>query len=176
MANFLAGTYILISRPVRIGDFVRLENGEEGYVISIGWRETRIRTLPNNVVVVPNQKLAQMVVTNYYIPDKEMACLVQVGVSYDSDLEKVEKTTVEVGKEVLQRVSGGVKTFEPFIRYHTFSDFSINFTVILRVAEFVDKYLVTHEFIKALHKRYKKEGIEIPFPIRTVHLRQTDCE
>jgi small-conductance mechanosensitive channel len=106
------------------------------------------------------------------MPQPEMACLVQVGVSYESDLEKVERVTVEVGKEVLEKTAGGIKEFDPFIRYHTFSDFSVNFTVILRVATFVDKYLVTHEFIKALHKRYKKEGIEIPFPIRTVHLKE----
>ncbi len=73
---------------------------------------------------------------------------------------------------MLKKVTGGVPEFEPFIRYHTFSDFSINFTVILRVGEFVDKYLITHEFVKELHKRYKKERIEIPFPIRTVYMRK----
>ncbi|MDH5443584.1 MAG: mechanosensitive ion channel, partial [Hadesarchaea archaeon] len=102
------------------------------------------------------------------LPEPQMACLVQVGVSYDSDLEKVERVTIDVGKKVLKKVTGGVPEFEPFIRYHTFSDFSINFTVILRVKEFVDKYLITHEFVKELHKRYRKEGITIPFPIRTI--------
>ncbi|RLI13550.1 mechanosensitive ion channel family protein, partial [Candidatus Bathyarchaeota archaeon] len=75
-------------------------------------------------------------------------------------------------REVLQRVQGGVAEFEPFIRYHTFDDFSINFTVILRAKEYVDRYLLTHEFIKALHKRYREEGIEIPFPIRTVIMKE----
>ncbi len=171
LSNFFAGLYILINQPVRLGHYVELENGLKGYVDSIGWRETRIRTLPNNTVVVPNSKLSQSIITNYYLPQEEMACLVQVGVSYDSDLEKVERATIEVGKKILEKVTGGVKTFDPFIRYHTFDDFSINFTVILRVSEFVDKYLVTHEFIKALHKRYKEEGIEIPFPIRTVEMK-----
>jgi len=64
-----------------------------------------------------------------------------------------------------------VKEFDPFIRYHTFSDFSINFTVILRVKEYVSEYLITHEFIKRLHRRYQQEGIEIPFPIRTVYMK-----
>jgi small-conductance mechanosensitive channel len=100
-----------------------------------------------------------------------MAVLVQVGVSYRSDLEKVERVTIDVAKEVLQKVDGGVKEFEPFIRYHTFGDFSINFTVILRAKEYVHKYLITHEFIKRLHRRYQMEGIEIPFPIRTVYVK-----
>jgi small-conductance mechanosensitive channel len=172
LSNFFSGIHILVSQPVHVGDYVELENGLKGYITNIGWRETQIKTLPNNTVVIPNAKLSQSVLINYHMPQPEMACLVQVGVSYDSDLEKVEKVTIEVGKQILEKIEGGVKNFDPFIRYHTFADFSINFTVILRVATFVDKYLVTHEFIKALHKRYLKEGIEIPFPIRTVHMKE----
>ena len=171
ISNFFAGIYILMSQPVRVGDYIELENGLKGYVQNIGWRETRIKMLQNNTVIVPNSKLSQSILTNYYLPQTEMACLVQVGVSYDSDLEKVEKVTIEVGKQVQEKVNGGIKTFDPFIRYHTFDDFSINFTVILRINEFVDQYLVTHEFIKALHRRYKQEGIVIPFPIRTVEMK-----
>lgn len=172
LSEFFAGIYIMSDRPVRVGDYVELESGRKGYVIDVGWRSTRIRELPNNVIVVPNSKLAGSIITNFYLPEPEMACLVQVGVAYNSDLEKVERVTIDVGKKVLKKVTGGVPEFEPFIRYHTFSDFSINFTVILRVKEFVDKYLITHEFVKELHKRYKKEGIEIPFPIRTVYMRK----
>ncbi|MDD4179756.1 MAG: mechanosensitive ion channel family protein, partial [Candidatus Margulisbacteria bacterium] len=173
LGNFFAGVYILLSQPVRVGDYIELDNGLKGYVVNIGWRETRIRTLPNNLVVVPNSKLSQSIITNYYLPGTEMACLIDLGVSYDSDLKKVEAVTVDVAQEVLKRVSGGVGNFEPFIRYHTFADFSINFTVILKVNEFTDQYLVKHEFVKALHERYKREGIQIPFPIRDVNIRKT---
>jgi small-conductance mechanosensitive channel len=172
LGNFFAGLYISVNQPFGVGDYIELDGGLKGYVTAIGWRETRIKTLPNNLVIVPNAKLSQSVVTNYHLPQTEMACLVQVGVSYDSDLEKVERATIETGREVLKRVPGGIAGFEPFIRYHTFADFSINFTVILRVAEFTDQYLVTHEFIKALHRRYQQDGIQIPFPIRDVNIRQ----
>src|SRR4030066_1678293 len=114
-----------------------LESGQEGYVTLIGWRNTRIRMLPNNMVIVPNAKLVKIQITNFYLPETEMAVLVQVGVSYQSDLEKVEKVTIEVAKEVLQEVEGGVKEFDPFIRYHTFRRFSIHFRVILRAKEYV---------------------------------------
>ena len=171
LANFFSGIYIFFDKPIRIGDYIMLESGQEGYVTQIGWRNTRIRMLPNNIVIVPNAKLVNSQITNFYLPEPEMAVLVQVGVSYQSDLEKVEKATIEVAKQVLQEVEGGVKEFDPFIRYHTFSDFSINFTVILRAKEYVSKYLITHEFIKRLHRRYQQEGIEIPFPIRTVYLK-----
>jgi small-conductance mechanosensitive channel len=171
LSNFFSGIYIFFDKPIRIGDYIMLESGQEGYVTQIGWRNTRIRMLPNNIVIVPNTKLVSSQITNFYLPETEMAVLVQVGVSYQSDLEKVEKVTIEVAKEVLQEVEGGVKEFEPFIRYHTFSDFSINFTVILRAKEYVNKYLIIHEFIKRLHRRYQQEGIEIPFPIRTVYIK-----
>jgi len=170
LANLFAGFFILADQPIRVGDFIRLETGEEGYVTDIGWRNTRIRMLPNIVVVVPNNKIISSTIHNYYLPDKEIAVLVQAGVHYSSDLAKVERVTVEVGREVQKKVQGAVPEFEPFIRYHTFGDSSIDFTVILRVKEFVDQYLLKHEFIKALHERYQKEGIVIPFPIRTLDI------
>jgi small-conductance mechanosensitive channel len=171
LANFFSGMYIFFDKPIRIGDYIMLESGQEGYVTDIGWRNTRIRMLPNNIVIVPNAKVVGSQITNFYLPEPQMAVLVQVGVSYQSDLEKVEHVTIEVAREVLQEVEGGVKEFEPFIRYHTFGDFSINFSVILRAQEYVHKYLITHEFIKRLHRRYGVEGIEIPFPIRTIYMK-----
>jgi len=172
LSNFFSGFYITLAKQIRVGDFIKLESGEEGYVLDIGWRATRVRMLPNNVVLIPNNKLAQSIITNYYLPEKELAVLVQVGVHYDSNLEHVEKVTIEVAKEVMKEILGGIPEFEPFIRYHTFGDFSIGFTVILRAKEFVDQYLIKHEFIKKLHQRYKKEGIVIPYPIRAINYTQ----
>lgn len=92
-----------------------------------------------------------------------------IGVHYNSDLKKVERVTCEAAKEIMNEVTGGVPHFEPFIRYHTLGDFSISFTVILRAKEFVDQYLIKHEFIKKLHERYAKEGIVIPYPVSVVN-------
>jgi small-conductance mechanosensitive channel len=170
LANFFAGIHILTSGQVRPGDFVRLESGEEGYVVDVTWRYTTIRQLANNVTIVPNAKLASAITTNYYRPDRELAVLVPVGVSYGSDLAHVEEVTVEVARLVMQQVPGGVPEFTPFIRYNAFGDSSITFSVILRGREVVDQYLIRHEFIKRLHERYRREGIVIPFPMRTLDL------
>ncbi len=172
LSNLFSGFHIIAARQVKIGDYIKIESGEEGYVTDISWRTTKIRMLPNNVVLVPNEKLAKAIITNFYLPDKEMAVLINIGVHYDSDLVKVEKVTCEVAKEVMKEVQGGVAGFDPFIRYHTFDAFSINFTVILRALEFVDQYLIKHEFIKRLHRRYAKEGIIIPYPIRAINYEQ----
>jgi small-conductance mechanosensitive channel len=168
LANLFAGVHILASKKVQPGDFVRLDSGEDGYIVDINWRNTTVRQLAGNLVMVPNARFADAILTNFHRPEQDMSVLVQVGVGYGSDLEQVEQVTIEVAGAVMREVPGGVPEHSPFIRYHTFGDSSINFSVILRASEYTDKYLVVHEFIKRLHARYRADGIEIPFPIRTV--------
>lgn len=174
LANFFAGIQILADKQIDLGQYVKLDSGEEGYVTRIDWRSTTIRALQNNLIVIPNSKLMDAKITNYHLPQSDLSILIQVGVHYGSDLEHVERVTIEVAKEVLQAVEGGKKDFEPFIRYHTFGDSSINFTVILRAEEFVNGYLLKHEFVKRLHKRFQQEEIVIPFPIRTLDIKRDD--
>lgn len=168
LSNFFAGLQIVATKKVKPGDFIKLDTSEEGYVVDIDWRHTSIRQLPNNMVLVPNAKLGNAVITNYHYPVSEMSLLLDVGVAYDSNLEHVERVTIDVARETLHEVQGGVPEFDPFIRFHTFNDFSIDYTVILRVREFTDQYKLRHEFVKRLHRRFGEEGIVIPFPIRTI--------
>lgn len=168
LANLFAGIVIILSKQLRPNDFVQLSSGEQGYVEDISWRNTTIRSLPNNMIIVPNAELSTTIITNYYQPEQQMSVLVDVGVSYESDLEHVEEVTVEVATEVMTEVEGGISEEEPFIRYNNFGDFSIDFTVIMQTSEVVNQYIIKHEFIKRLHRRYGEEGIKIPFPIRTI--------
>jgi small-conductance mechanosensitive channel len=172
LANLFAGIHINLAKQIRVGDYVRLESGEEGYVADVGWRSTRIRMLANNVVLVPNDKLAKAIVTNSHLPSQDLSALVNLGVHYDSDLPRVEAVTIDVAREVMREVQGGVPEFDPFIRYNEFASSSINFTTILRAREFSDQYVVKHEFVKRLAARYAKEGIVIPFPIRAINYDQ----
>ena len=171
LSNFFSWAYIVSNKPIRVGDYIQFEAGKEGYVDRIGWRNVRVRTLSNNILIVPNNKLVSSHVTNFYLPESELAVLVNAGVAFQSDLEKVEKVTIEVAREVLQETEGAVKEFQPFIRYNAFGESSITFTVILRAKEYVDQYLIVHEFIKRLHRRYQLEGIIIPFATRTVYIK-----
>lgn len=177
LGNFFSGFYLLLDRPIRVGDFVDVvEENVSGYVERIGWRSTHIRLLENNVVILPNTKVANARIKNYEYPDQQVAVLVNLGVSYGSDLEHVERITVEVAREIQKSVEGAVAEFEPFIRYNNFGESSIDFTVILRARLFVSNYLIKHEFIKKLHARYKQEKIEIPFPQRVLHFALTEGE
>lgn len=168
LANLFAGLHVIFTRQIRTGDYIKLENGEEGFVTDITWRNTTIRQLNNNVVLIPNAKLASAIIVNYDLHDSSMRVGIQVGVSYDSDLEKVEQVTLDVARKVMREVPGGVPDTEPILRFHTFGDFSINFTIFLQARDAVSQFALKHQFIKELHRRYRDERIVIPFPIRTV--------
>jgi small-conductance mechanosensitive channel len=173
LANLFAGIHILMEKSIRVGDFIKLETGQEGYVDDITWRTTRVRMLPNNIVVIPNSKLSQSVVTNYYLPEKRMSLLIPVGVSYSSDPEKVEKILVGEAKKAVGEIPGLLGDPEPFVRFIPgYGDSSLDFTLICQVREFVDQYLAQSELRKRIFKRFREEGIEIPFPHRTVYLRE----
>jgi small-conductance mechanosensitive channel len=168
LSNLFAGVHILASRKVQPGDFIQLDNGMEGYVEDTNWRNTIIRQLPNNILVVPNATVASSIVTNYHLPERELSVTVPCAVSYESDLEHVERVTIEVGREVMHEVTGGLPEFEPTVRYNTFGASSISFNVGLRAADISAQALIIHEFIKRLHSRYQKEGIENSSPSETI--------
>jgi small-conductance mechanosensitive channel len=172
LSNLFSGIQIIASKKIRNGDYIKLDSLEEGYVQDITWRNTIIKNLQNNIIIIPNSKLSSVIITNFNFPDTEVSLVLEVGVSYDSDLDKVEKVTIETAKSICQTIEGGLRDFEPYIRYHTFDDSSVNFRVILRVMEFENQFMIKHELVKALHKAYKINDIEIPFPIRTVHLKK----
>jgi len=172
LSNLFAGIHMIASRKIRPGDYVKLESGQEGYVADITWRYTTIQALSNNMIIIPNAKLASAVATNFSLPEPEMSILVDVGVSYGSDLDKVESVTIDVARTVMKEIEGGIPEFDPFIRYNKFEESSINFVVILRAREFSNQHLIRHEFIKRLQKRYREEDIEIPFPIRTIRMAE----
>ena len=162
LANLFAGLYLTVAKHIRIGNYIKLSSGEEGYLVDIDWRASRLRQLSNNTVLVPNAKFSQSIVTNFHSPERELAVLVEASVDYTSDLDRVEAITTEVARDVMRTVPGGIPEFEPFVRFHTFGDPGIAFSVILRGREFVDQYLIKHEFVKRLHRRFVDEGIVIP--------------
>src|ERR1700743_3666693 len=168
LSNLFAGVHILTSRKVQPGDLIQLDNGMQGYVEDTNWRNTIIRQLPNNILVVPNATVASSIVTNYHLPEHEMAVTVPCSVSYDSDLDRVELVTIEVGQEVMQEVKGAVPGYEPTVRFNAFGGSGISFNVGLRAADISAQALIIHEFIKRLHSRYQKEGISNSSPAETI--------
>ncbi|MBI4470653.1 MAG: mechanosensitive ion channel family protein [Acidobacteria bacterium] len=172
LSNLFAGLYVSLAGQIRPGDYVKLESGEEGFVTDINWRSTTVRLLANNLIIIPNAKLAQAIVTNYYLPEKRMSLLIPLSVSYDCDPDQIEELLLEETRGACAEVPGLLAEPEPFVRFIPgFGASSLDFTLICQVGEFTDQYLVQHELRKRIFKRFKQAGIEIPFPIRTVYLR-----
>jgi small-conductance mechanosensitive channel len=151
-----------------------LDSGEEGYVTDISWRSTAIRALQNNLIIIPNAKLAHAIVTNYHLPEKRMSLLIPISVSYDNDPAEVERILVEEAVKGTKEIPGLLAEPAPFVRFIPgFGDSSLDFTLICQVTEFVDQYLAQHELRKRIFCRFRESGIEIPFPHRTVYLKET---
>jgi small-conductance mechanosensitive channel len=171
LSNFFAGVYLRLDHPVRLADYIKLESGEEGFVVERGWRSTRIKALSNNTIVVPNAKLASTIVTNFSLPDPHMSLLIPVSVNLNSDPERVENILVDEASKALETVPGLLRDSAPFVRFIPgFGQFSLDFTLICSVGNYVDQYLVQHEFRKRIYKRFRDEGIEFPIPQRNVHV------
>jgi small-conductance mechanosensitive channel len=106
-----------------------------------------------------------------------MSLLIKVGVSYESDPDQIERILVEEALAASRDMPGLLAEPAPFVRFIPgFGDFSLDFTLIVQVSEFVDQYLAQHEVRKRIFRRFREEGIEIPFPIRTVHVRSLPRE
>ncbi|MBD3380883.1 MAG: mechanosensitive ion channel [candidate division Zixibacteria bacterium] len=175
LSNLFAGFQIIVNKQIRPGDFIQLDTGEEGYVTDVKWRNTTIRSLRSTrVFIVPNSKVSSAIVTNYNLPRELVWYRVYVGVAYDSDLDQVEKATREVATEAVSAMYPDNFPHKPVVRFREFGDSSINLSCRLPVRRYLDIFKLRSEFIKRLHKRYNQEGIEIPFPIRTVYMRNTD--
>ena len=181
LENVATGLLLMVSKQIRVNDYIRLSTGDEGRVTDINWRF--ITVMPPNegsVVVIPNKVIANAVSTNYSQPRDDIIVVVPIGVGYESDLELVERVTVEVARELQIKIDGYEPHFDrdgndtnklaPVVRYQKFSDSSIDFNVVMHVVKFTNQYLLKHEFIKAITKRYREEGINIPFPIRTLDI------
>lgn len=171
LSNLFAGFYVSISGLVRIGDYIKLNSGEEGFVTDITWRCTTMRTIGYNLVVVPNNKLGQAIYTNYFLPEPRMLMSVSFGVSYDSDIDRVAAILLEEAKAAVGTVPGLMGDPEPNIRFNPGpADWALVFQVNFNVTKYSDQFFVQSEMRKLLFKRLQKEGINLPFPTHTVVL------
>jgi small-conductance mechanosensitive channel len=169
LSNFLAGTYVISDGIIHAGDYVMLEGGPEGYVEDIGWRSTKLRNWQGNLIILPNSKLAEAIVTDFEKPDKAMIFTVDCGVSYESDLSKVERVTLEVANETMQKLPEGAKDFQAVVRFKEFGDSNVIFAVVLKSVDRICQFSLKHQFIKALHKRFGEERITIEYPVRRLY-------
>jgi len=161
LSNFFAGVYLVTDKPVRPGDFIRVDPSFEGYVESIGWRSTHLRTLNNNLVVLPNASLSKAIITNYSLPTPHVASSVRVDVAFDADLDRVEDALADEAKRALD-LPGIADAPAPSVAMSPgFVDGMVGFTVAFHVRTFADQGVVQPALRKRIAARLKKEGITL---------------
>ena len=165
LANFFAGTYVVTEGELNVGDYIELQGGPSGYVVEVGWRSTKIRSMYNNLVIIPNSQMANSIVTNYYSPEPSMNVLVYCGVSYDSDLNVVESVVREASQELVNESEYAVDG-EPWFGYDEFGDSNISFWVFVQAKDRLGSFYLTSDLVKVIHSRLTAEGIEINYPVR----------
>src|SRR5467141_2362808 len=172
LSNLFAGAHLLADKPIRVGDYVKVADTVEGYVVDIGWRSTRVRMLQNMVVTIPNKRVAESIITNYDMPDPRLTLLVRVSVDYGSDVELVERLLVEEATGAVGEVAGLMASPSPSARLIPgFGEFSLDFTLSCQVASFTDQFPVQHELRKRILRRLGVEGVRIPVQVRAAELR-----
>ena len=171
LSNLFGGFYVAVAGQVRLGDYIKLNTGEEGYVTDIGWRSTTIRSLGNSLIIVPNAKLAQAIVTNYDLPEKRMSASVEVRVSYDCDPDDIERVLLDIGAQGTREIPGLLADPAPSVTFDPgFGESGLGLTLNYQVAEFVSQFSVRHELRKRIFRRFREEGIRIPYPARAVYM------
>ena len=166
LANFFGGISILMDRPFKTGDFILLESGERGMVVNVGIRSTRLLTRDDIQIAIPNSIITNTKVVNESAPRPRFRVRIKVGVAYGSDIDQVEKTLLEI-TQANQLVC---KSPEPRVRFRSFGDSALDFELLCWANNPIDKGRLIHELNQAIYKTFKREGIEIPFPQRDVHV------
>ncbi len=172
LSNLFSGLNIVLARQMKPGNYVKVNDDAEGTIRDINWRNTILITPANNSIIIPNSKLAGAIITNYHTPSPDTSVSINAAVAFGSDLEKVERVTLEVASVVAKEVPGAVPDAQPLVRFTAIAETGVQFSIILRGKDFLSQSLIKHELIKRLLARYETEGIKPPRPPRAVYLEK----
>jgi small-conductance mechanosensitive channel len=174
LENFFAGLHVMADRPVREGDWIHVhETGDRGVVLQVGWRSTRIRTVDNNVLVIPNIKLASGLITNLTLLDPRVFVRVQVGVSRDADPDRVAAVLEDEARAAMESIPGLMRDPPPAAAFHPgFGPSSLEFTLSASAASMEHSGKAQELLRRRVLLRLRKEGIEIPVPETTVRVEK----
>jgi MscS family membrane protein len=170
ISQFFGGLSIYFDQPFKPGDRIEIDDGEIGIVQEIGIRSTRIKNLYNNMIVIPNNIIANSKITNYTSPEETMMVKVTIGVAYGSDVEKVREILTGIAKDINFVLDDPA----PYVRFDNHGDFSLDFAMIMWVTHPGEKFTVINEVNTKINAEFEKEGIEIPFPVRTIIQQKTE--
>ena len=167
LANFFAGLYLLADRPVGMGDYIKIHDGEEGYVEAIGWRSSRLRTQKGSVVIVPNQKLSQAILINFHRPTATVVMTIALTVAGSADANAVEALFMnELGRATAEIAD--LRDGKPLARLVDFTPSGQLWNCVVEVPNFEAQGPVGHELRKRLAARLRREGIALGVPEQVI--------
>jgi small-conductance mechanosensitive channel len=167
LSNMIAGFVIMTDRPFRIGDRIELSDGKVGDVYQIGLRSTKLMTFDNTLIIVPNSEIVKERVINRSYPEPLTRVRIDVGVAYASDVDQVRTVLLAAFSQHPE-----VKDEpEPRTFFIDFGDSSLNFMAVGYVDSWKKQFQVADELRSEIFKRFRQEGIEIPFPQRDIWVR-----
>lgn len=166
LSNFFGGISIFMDRPYKLGDYIVLESGERGEVVTIGVRSTRIKTRDDILIAVPNAVIANSKIINESAPIPNFRVRIHVSVSYGSDIDLVERTLLEIASNNRNILSEPA----PRVRFREFGDSALNFELLCWAREPALRGRTIHELNSSIYKKFNETGIIIPFPQRDVHI------
>ncbi len=168
LGNIFGGVSLIMDKAIRVGDIVKLADGTLGVIEKVSIRSTKLKTFDNELITVPNGKLADEKITNWYMPDKKVRITVNFSTVYGSDLDKVKKLIVEI----MKKDKGVQKDSEPYVLFKEMSDFSLNFMARFWIDDISEKLETKDRITTAIYKTLNKNKIGIPFPTSTVYVKK----
>lgn len=176
LSNVFGGLLLAMDGNVRVGEMVRFPDGQTATIENIGWRSSSLRLLDSTILVVPNSILSKDRFINLSRPTLVTSVHVDCGVAYGEDLDRVERIAIDVALQVQHSLEGGEALPEPYLRWKQFADSSVNFRLFMDIPEPRVQFLASSDLLKALHNRFREEGIDIPFPMRTLVMKGDDLK
>ncbi|MBI2445098.1 mechanosensitive ion channel family protein [Candidatus Micrarchaeota archaeon] len=177
LKNFFAGIYLLSDKPIQRGDIIALDNDKsdvKGTVEEIGWRSTRIKGVANAIHIIPNEKLAASVIVNYSKGRETRTVMVKVGIEYGEDVDKALKSLMQAAQEAVKSSPAADAGVEPEVRVNEFLDSAVELAALVRVKDYGERFAVASSLRRNILRIFRKQGIHIPFPIRTLHMAPAD--
>jgi MscS family membrane protein len=170
LSNFFGGAIITLDKPFKVGDRIQIDT-QIGDVVNIGPRSTRIMTLDNQLVTIPNNKITTSVITNFAMPDARLKIRIPIGVAYGTDVERVKKILLEIADEIGTVSNLVLHDPSPEAFFLEFGESSLNFQMIVWTHDFSKIFDVKDMVNTRIVKRFEAEGIEIPFRQVDIHMR-----
>ncbi len=152
LANLFAGLYLILDRRIRVGDFIRIQGAEEGFVESIGWRSIRLVNTQNDLIIVPNRRMAESVVTNFSLPQTSTIAMIEMAVGIEADVEKVTQLLQTEVRSFVKTLAGAVPEQIPLVRVSDVKPEAITFQIAVGIQNVLDRMSVQSELrVMALH-------------------------